>query len=548
MKSGAATRSIDDLAQENAELRAEVRVARRASDITAHLVAEQFSRIEEILLRLEEKAQVEQQLGRDLADQLREAETRERELAREREQLKKMQVAAVNMMEDISAARSAAEAATRSKSEFLANMSHEIRTPMTAITGFASVVREELACCTQCPAYATCDVRTKSRENIETICRNGEHLLQIINDILDISKIEAGRLDVEHIRCSPFSLLADVQSLMQVRARAKNLPLTVEYVSAIPETIQSDPTRLKQILVNTIGNSIKFTEVGSVRLVTSFVEAGDAQHHGDGRPGEPQLQFDIVDTGLGMTEEQIAKLFRPFAQADTSITRKFGGTGLGLTISKRLAQMLGGDISVAASVPGVGTRLRVTVSTGPLDGVRMITDPKSATVVAADRVHRTSIPTAASLRGARVLLAEDGPDNQRLITHMLEKAGAKVTLVENGEFAVQAALAAPHDATEDNPRPPFDVILMDMQMPVMDGYTATGQLRRRGYTGPIIALTAHAMSNDRQKCLDAGCNDYASKPINRERLVETIRAYLRNGDAAENDEACTPVAEDAPNA
>ncbi len=495
MNSVAAEPSIADLVQENVELRAEVRVARQASDISAHLVAEQFSRIEDILLKLEEKAQVEQRLGRDLADQLREAETRECELAREREQLHEMQVAAVNMMEDISAARAAAEAATRSKSEFLANMSHEIRTPMTAILGFTdNLLDPDLT-------------ESEKLQAVHTVRRNGEHLLQIINDILDISKIEAGKLEVERIACPLGQTVAEVQSLMQVRADAKKLPLKVEILGAVPEFIQSDPTRLKQILVNLLGNAIKFTETGSVRLVARFVGGG----------AEPYIQFDVIDTGLGMSEEQVGRLFRAFSQADSSTTRKFGGTGLGLNISKRLAEMLGGGIAVE-SKPGEGSVFRVTVATGTLDGVRMVNGPSVLTIAQPDP---SAAPSGEVARlDCRILLAEDGPDNQRLISHVLKKAGADVTVTENGERAVDAALAARDQGD------PFEIILMDMQMPVMDGYEATELLRQRGYTGPIIALTAHAMASDRQHCLDAGCDDYATKPINRQKLIQVIRDRL----------------------
>ncbi len=403
---------------------------------------------------------------------------------------------------DFVKARQTAEAATRSKSEFLANMSHEIRTPMTAILGFTETMLDP-------------DQSASEKLNaVHTVRRNGEHLLQIINDILDISKIEAGKLEIEHIRCSAIQVVADVKSLMQVRADAKNLPFNIEFIGAVPEAIESDPTRLKQILVNLIGNAIKFTETGGVRLVTRFVD--DA--------AEPNMQFDVVDTGLGMTEEQVGKLFQAFTQADTSTTRKFGGTGLGLMISKRLAEMLGGDITVE-SKPGEGSLFRVTVTTGPLDGVKMLDDPTTATSVQPE--------TAAAAKGdaarldCRILLAEDGPDNQRLIAHLLKKAGAEVTVKENGKLAAEAALAARDEGN------PFDVILMDMQMPVMDGYEATGLLRQKGYTNPIIALTAHAMASDRQKCLDAGCDDYATKPINRKKLIETVRQHLATPTMAE---------------
>ncbi len=390
----------------------------------------------------------------------------------------------------------AAEAASRAKSEFLANMSHEIRTPLTAILGFSDVLLGNVK-----------DAENLSSAN--TIKRNGKHLLGLINDILDLSKIEAGKLRIEHITCSPGKVVADVASLMRVPARAKGLPLEVEYVGKIPETILCDPIRLRQILINMLGNAIKFTETGNVRLVVRLVQD-------TGKP--PYLRFDVIDTGIGMTQEQASKLFQPFTQADSSTARKFGGTGLGLTISKRLAEMLGGNITVSRQ-PGKGSTFSVTVETGPLDDVPMLNDVAQA-VAQNRRKAKTTVATAVKL-DCRILLAEDGPDNQRLISFILEKAGAEVTLAENGLIAHDKALAA-RAAGE-----PFDIILMDMQMPDMDGYEATRRLRHEGYTGPIIALTANAMAGDDHKCREAGCDDYLSKPIDRNEFLLRLAQYAK---------------------
>ncbi|NLX14092.1 MAG: response regulator [Phycisphaerales bacterium] len=394
-----------------------------------------------------------------------------------------------------------AEEANRTKSEFLANMSHEIRTPMTAILGFTEVLQD----------YAVNELASPDlAKAVETIQRNGEHLLQIINDILDLSKVEAGKLCVETIRCQPVQAATEVISLMQARADAKGLDLNLEYTGAIPEYIQTDPTRLRQILFNLIGNAIKFTEAGAVRVRLRLRND----------PGqEPSLQFDVVDTGIGLTAEQATRLFQPFMQADTSTTRRFGGSGLGLTISKRLAEMLGGTITVASSL-GHGSTFSVTIATGSLEGVRMIEHPQYGLDPTSSRSTANQDSSAPVTLASRILLAEDGPDNQKLIAFILKKAGAEVTIAENGRIAVEQAMTA-----ADNGQP-FDVILMDMQMPVLDGYQATTELRRQNYTGPIIALTAHAMPKDREKCLLAGCDDYAAKPISRKELLETIHRIL----------------------
>jgi PAS domain S-box-containing protein len=400
-------------------------------------------------------------------------------------------------MEAEQIARKSAEAANRAKSEFLANMSHEIRTPMTAILGYSEIVLGNVS-------------DPQNIEGLQTIQRNGKYLLGIINDILDISKIESGKLQIEHIECSPCQILSDVASLMRVRASAKGLPLVIEYDGPIPKTIQSDPTRLRQILINVVGNAIKFTEVGKVRVVARLLDV---------ESDEDKMQFEVIDTGIGMTEQQIGRLFRPFVQADTSTTRKFGGTGLGLMISKRLAEKLGGDVQVD-SVAGEGSTFSVTVSAGPLGDVKMIAGPTETEASAELMGEQFVKPTRASTRlDGRILLAEDGPDNQRLISFVLSKAGAEVEVAENGQIALDRALAALDEGS------PFDVILMDMQMPVLDGYAATSKLREAGYDRPIIALTAHAMSSDREKCIRAGCDDYMTKPIDREKLIAIVDQY-----------------------
>ncbi len=395
-----------------------------------------------------------------------------------------------------------AETANQVKSRFLANMSHEIRTPMTAILGYAEMLAETLG-------------DAPDRELIDPICRNGEYLLQLINEILDLSRIEAGRVEAEKSRCNPSEILEDLAMLMQGRAKEKGLSFCIEYASPVPETIFSDATRLKQILTNLLGNAVKFTDCGEVRGVVQLI--------GRGTP-EPRLQVDVIDTGIGMTASQMAVVFEPFRQADASTNRKYGGTGLGLAISKRMAEILGGEITVESS-PGNGSRFSLSLPVEALPGIRMV-EPVSGKPDIQPIDSQDEADLARPLK-CRVLLAEDGPDNQRLLALILRKAGAEVAVVENGQQAVEIALATAHaeEAVDDTAARPFDLILMDMQMPVMDGYGATRRLRKAGYDRPIVALTAHAMSDDRQKCIDAGCDDFVTKPINKPRLLELVSHF-----------------------
>ncbi|MEO2018267.1 MAG: ATP-binding protein [Fuerstiella sp.] len=401
---------------------------------------------------------------------------------------------------DLKRANREVEQSSAYKSEFLANMSHEIRTPMTAILGFADVLRSNVQ-------------RSENIDAVETIQRNGKYLLGIINHILDLSKIEAGKIELEHLSCSPSQIVADVVSLIGVRAAARNIALTVEFDGPIPAEIRSDPTRLRQILINLVGNAIKFTEIGGVRLKLQLIQSDFEA---------PRLQFSVIDTGIGMEEEQIARLFQPFMQADSSTSRKFGGTGLGLTISRRLAEMLGGHIAIT-STPGEGSTFTFLVDLDEEDVGKLVATP-FVNPRASDDSENTQKTRELS---CRILLAEDGPDNQRFISHVLKKSGAHVEIAENGQQAVDMILGpqTPGSDTDHLPTPRFDVILMDMQMPVLDGYAATRQLRELGYTGPVIALTAHAMSGDKQKCLDAGCDDYVTKPIDRGVLTSLLQRH-----------------------
>lgn len=412
--------------------------------------------------------------------------------------------------ERLRAAAQAAEYACRAKSEFVAGVSHEIRTPMTAILGFVNLMASNTGSCSYCPKNA-CHLRDKNLEYAQTIERNGNYLLEIVNDVLDLSKIEAGRCELEQIESNVAELLDDVRGLMDLRCREKGLSFEVEYASAIPATIHTDPVRLRQILINLLGNAVKFTDCGTVRLVTRYPAHVDAE---SGRPAQGLIEFDVIDTGIGITPGQMARLFRPFSQGDRTTTRRFGGTGLGLAISKRLAMMLGGDITVA-SAPGEGSTFRVTVATGCVEGVKLA-HPAGRALEPQPPAAAAAAAAPKALDGCRILLAEDGPDNRRLIACLLSKAGADVAMVENGREALEAVAQAQRQGTA------FDVVLMDMQMPVLTGYEATRELREQGYALPIIALTAHAMAGDRFKCLAAGCNEYVAKPIDKTQLIRTI--------------------------
>jgi signal transduction histidine kinase/CheY-like chemotaxis protein/HPt (histidine-containing phosphotransfer) domain-containing protein len=407
--------------------------------------------------------------------------------------LSRMDVERTQAQEQLKRARDTAEAANRFKSMFFANISHEIRTPLTAINGFAELLLNP--------------ERTDEEKlgDARVIRRNGEHLLTLINDILDLSKIEAGKMSVERILCCPAGVVGEVCSMLRQRAAEKGLTLDVNFDGTIPKLIRTDPTRLRQVLINLIANAIKFTKEGGVRLTVSVKPSV--------RHVNPRLEIKIADTGIGIPLDQQADLFQPFVQGDASISRQYGGSGLGLAISRHFAKALGGDIGVT-SEPGRGSTFTVAVATGSLADAAIHEHPEEAMDA---QINYTS--ARVRITGS-VLVAEDGIDNQALIAAKLRETGLKIEIASNGQLALEKALEAAARGT------PFDLILMDVQMPVMDGFTATLQLRSKGYRGPIVALTANAMDRDRSKCLSAGCNDFVTKPIQMEKLLKAMGRYL----------------------
>ncbi|QDV25845.1 PAS domain S-box protein [Aureliella helgolandensis] len=381
----------------------------------------------------------------------------------------------------------AAKSANESKSAFLANMSHEIRTPMTAILGYADLLQDLVH-------------QDDAIQHLKTIRNNGHYLLEIINDILDLSKIEAGKLEVE---CEPFELhrlIEDVRSIMEIRAKEGGLMLEVQYNGKLPSVIQSDAKRLKQILINLVGNAIKFTHRGQVQIRVQF----DAMTW--------RLQFDVIDTGIGISQGQMARLFKPFSQGDASVSRNFGGTGLGLIISQRLAEMLGGSIT-AESTENVGSVFSVSIQTGENSHLELV-DYES--MLDSRGVHVDTNHNEPSKLTCHVLIVDDRRDIRFLSKHILTKSGATVSECADGLEAVERIAAHLIDGKVP------DLILLDMQMPNLDGYATAQRLRSLGYTGPILALTADAMQSDMNRCLDVGCNNYLSKPIDEKQLLKKV--------------------------
>lgn len=379
---------------------------------------------------------------------------------------------------------SRANEASRAKSAFLANISHELRTPLGAMLGFAELALEEG------------DLSDNQAQHLTTIARNGHQLLRIVDEVLDLSKVESDRLEIERLSFNLPKLLSDVTMLLSLKAEEKGLRLGLNIQGELPTYIKTDPLRLRQIILNMIGNAIKFTQKGGVDVQVRYRPGRDAAHG--------LLDILVVDTGIGIFPEQAQKLFHPFVQADGSMTRKFGGTGLGLFLSRKLARLLGGDVVLAHSNPDEGSAFRVTLEVEE-------TEKSTASV---ERPLDLSL-RATSAHDNRVLVVDDAKENRMLVYAYLSRMGLQSELAENGKEGVSKALAGD-----------YAVILMDLQMPEMDGFEALQMLRASGFNRPIIALTAHAMKGDRERCLQSGFDDYLSKPLSRQALSDCLAQYI----------------------
>jgi len=431
---------------------------------------------------------------------------------RQIEDLKALALQAAGQLElriklrQIEDANRALKEANQAKSAFLANMSHEIRTPMTAILGFTDVLVESTTA-------TNGNDGQEPQAALQTIKRNGQHLLTLINDILDISKIESGSLSIEQIATDSRKLLRDIQDLLCEKANAKQLALTIDVSDNVPSSLMTDPTRLQQIVTNLVSNAIKFTDEGSITISADYDKP------------TCRLTVRVKDTGIGMTTDQLQRIrkFEAFQQADVSTTRKFGGTGLGLRISKQLAELLGGDLTVE-SKEGAGSTFALTIRAEACVDDCPAKSPAPRTKPSDNNCSPVA-PDDAPLKGCTILLAEDGPDNQRLFRFLLTKAGAEVCIAEDGQQAV--------DQVNENCDKAVDLILMDVQMPNLDGVEATKCLRNHGIQTPIVALTAHALEGERQKCLAAGFDDFLSKPVERAALIATCIKWARQTAASQ---------------
>lgn len=396
--------------------------------------------------------------------------------------------------------------ANRAKDQFVANMSHEIRTPLTAILGFADLLLDGD------------DDPAMRREYLSLIRNSGKHLLELVNDVLDLSKIQAGKMRVHRARCSAHDVVREAVALYGMIARQKGLYLNYVWNGPVPQQVITDPAKFRQMVTNLIGNALKFTKEGGVTVSLELVETSD----GSSGTGGSQLALRVADTGIGISRDKLVEIFEPFNQADTTVTRRFGGTGLGLTITREIARMLGGNLRVSSRL-GQGSTFTATIDPGPLDPACLLPEMPTAETSAQGN-QRALLETR--LEKARILLVEDGQTNRRLISAILRRAGAEVVTAENGQIGVQKALAEP-----------FDLILMDVQMPVLDGLSATRKLRLEGFSLPIFALTAHVLKEELDRCQQAGCSGCLSKPIDIPLLLTTIRSALPCRDSAGQDQA-----------
>ncbi len=381
--------------------------------------------------------------------------------------------------------------ADKAKTVFLANMSHEMRTPLTAILGYTDLLADP---------DSTAET---SADHLSVIRRNGKQLLALIEDILDLVKVEEGRMSLRIADCDTLGFIKEVESDARCQAANSRLDFELRYLTPVPQSILTDQARLKQALLNLISNACKFTSAGSVGLEIEFVEKADLD--------QALLLFHVTDTGIGITDDVRQNLFRPFTQGEDEFNRKFGGTGLGLVVTKRIGEVLGGDVTVE-SIAGQGSRFTLSIDVG-----NSADQPRVSPEVSKPAPTQPARSTV-DLTGLDILYAEDMPDNQFLVGTILRKAGAKVEIAENGAIAVEKS-----GSTD------YDMILMDIQMPEMDGLEATRIIRERGFTRPIVALTANAMENDRRLSAEAGCDQHLAKPVNRRILLETVQSHCRDG-------------------